>query len=67
MQKVGCSDSLSKKNEKIAKTIEFNGEEELADWKIFFKNNDEVVCPITSCKIMKPGCKEEKSEKETNL
>jgi len=26
-------------------------------WKSFFKNNDETVCPITSCSLKAPGCK----------
>lgn len=41
------------------KVIEYSGSLELGDWKTFFTNNDETVCPITSCMIMKTGCTEE--------
>ena len=32
---------------------------DFGDWKTLFKNEDEIICPITDCKVLNVGCKED--------
>lgn len=63
-QKLDCKDSLTKLKEVSKSVIEYSGKDSIGDWSKFFKNSDEKICPITSCKVLKAGCKESSKKLE---